>query len=137
MAFSDNLENDLKSLEKAEEWDPAALARQQAAREAARAEALAIQPHAQELRNSKFTTELLNQATLQGRALRLLVRITWLGQNLRLQARDHVLELVPTPRGVTARFLRGEAEIETYPVDFSASAEDLARRWITSHRTAP
>ena len=49
MSFLDNLENNLKALESREEKDPAALARQAAAREAARSEALQIAPHAEAL----------------------------------------------------------------------------------------
>ena len=55
MSFADNLENDLKNLESAEERDPAALVQKHAVREAERRAGLAAQPHAQQLRNSPFT----------------------------------------------------------------------------------
>jgi hypothetical protein len=131
MGFAENLESDLKNLESAAERDPEAQLRQADAREAARAQALAIQPHAQQLKSSKFTAELLNQASLLGRSQRLAVRILWMGQTLRLQARDHTLELRPTPAGVEGRFLRGAAELERFPVNFSSSPEELARRWLS------
>jgi hypothetical protein len=130
MGFAENLENDLKNLESASERDPAALARQQAGREAERAAALAAQPYARQLRSSPFTAELLNQASLQGRAQRLAVRIVWLGPVLRLQAKDHSFELRPTGQGVEGRFLRGAEELETFAVDLGGSAEALARRWL-------
>ena len=130
MGFAENLENDLKNLESAEERDPAALERRQAAREQERVAGLAAQPHAQRLRSSPFTAELLNQVSLLGRSQRTPVRITWLGQVLKLQALDHALELRPTPAGVEGRFLRGSTELESFPVDFSGGAEGLARRWL-------
>ena len=130
MGFAENLESDLKNLESAEERDPEAQLRQADSREAARAAALAIQPHAQQLKHSKFTADLLNQASLLGRSQRLAVRILWMGQTLRLQARDHTFELRPTPTGVEGRFLRGTAEIERFPVNFSGAPQDLAQRWL-------
>jgi len=131
VGFAENLENDLKNLESAQERDPAARLRQAEARQAERAAALAAQPHAQQLRNSPFTADLLNQVSLAGRSRRVPVRITWLGQTLKLQARDHLFELRPTPAGVEGRFLRGPAEVEKFTVDFSGSPEALAQRWLT------
>ncbi len=130
MGFSENLESDLKNLESAEERDPAALERRHSVREAERAAALAAQPHAQRLRNSQFTAELLNQVSLQGRSRRMPVRITWLGPSLKLLAKDHALELQPTAAGVEGRFLRGTEKLESFTVDFAGSAEELARRWL-------
>jgi hypothetical protein len=135
MGFLDNLENDLKAMERAAERDPAAAARQQAAREAARAAALATAPHAEQLRNSKFTAELLNHAVMLGRTRRVNVRILWVGSTLRLQAQEYSLELRPTAEGVRAHFLKGGAEKESVPVDFSGSPEGLARRWLDSIET--
>lgn len=132
MGFLDNLENDLKSLEGNVERDPAAAARQQAVRESARAAALAAAPHAEQLRNSKFTAELLNQAVMLGRVRRMAVRMLWMGSTLRLEAREHFLELRPTAEGVRAHFLNGGVEKESLPVDFSGRPEDLARRWLDS-----
>jgi hypothetical protein len=130
MGFAENLENDLKNLESAEERDPAAVERRHSAREAERAAALAAQPHAQQLRNSKFTAEFLNQVSLQGRSQRIPVRITWLGPSLKLLAKDHALELQPTAAGVEGRFLRGTEKLESFTVDFAGSPAELARRWL-------
>mgnify|MGYP001577842135 CR=1 FL=1 len=130
MGFSDNLENDLKNLESASERDPAEAARRQADREAARIAGLAAQPHAQQLRQSPFTAELLDQATVAGHRRRIPVRILWMGQSLRLHARDHILELRPTPDGVEARFLRGVQELAIFPVDFASNPGELAGRWL-------
>jgi hypothetical protein len=54
VSFLDNLENNLKALESRDEKDPATLAREAAAREAARSVALQIAPHAEALRNGPF-----------------------------------------------------------------------------------
>ena len=132
MGFLDNLENDLKNAEAAAERDPAEAARQQAAKQAERAAALATAPHAEQLRSSPFTAELLNHAALLGRSRRINVRVMWMGSTLRLQGRDHSLELRPSPQGVHAHFLRGAAGGASFPVDFSSRAEDLARRWLDS-----
>lgn len=132
MGFLDNLENDLKNLDSVAERDPSELARKHASKEAARLAAQAAAPHAAQLRTSPFTAELLNQAVLLGRSRRLIVRVLWLGSNLRLQAGDNVLELRPGADGVRAHFVKAAAETESFPVDFSSSAESLARRWIES-----
>lgn len=132
VGFLDSLEGNLKNMESAAERDPAEAARQQAAREAGRAAALATAPHAEQLRTSKFTAELLNHAAVLGRSRRLNVRVVWLGSTLRLQARDHTLELRPAPDGVRAHFLNGAAEQHSLPVDFSSKPEDLARHWLDS-----
>ena len=128
MGFLDNLENNLKNAEAAAQRDPATAAREQAAREAERAAALAAAPHAQQLRTSKFTAELMNHAAVLGRSRRLNVRPVWLGSALRLQAGPRTLELRPAPDGVWAHGLDGQA----FLVDFSSKAEDLARRWLDS-----
>lgn len=132
MGFLDSLEGDLKNLESAAERDPAEVARRQAARDAERAAARASASHAEQLRTSKFTGDLLNQAVLLGRARRLNVRVSWIGSALRLEARDHRLELRPTPNSVEAHFFNGPAETECHVVDFSSNPEDLARRWLDS-----
>ena len=59
MSFLDNLENDLKALENREERDPEKIKREQAQREADRAAALLRAPHAEALKTSPFTSDLL------------------------------------------------------------------------------
>jgi len=137
MGFLDSLEGDLKNLEAAAERDPAEAARRQAARDAERAAARASASHAEQLRTSKFTADLLNQAVLLGRARRLIVRVSWIGSALRLEARDHRLELRPTATNVEAHFLNGTAEARSQAVDFSSRPEDLARLWLDSILQAP
>jgi hypothetical protein len=130
MSFSDNLENNLKNLESHDERDAAGGAKSQQRRQAHRANVLASAPHAEKLRNGKFTAGLMTHATRIGHGLRTKVNIIWLGSTLRLQAREHRLELRPTPEGVTAHFLVGETEVKTEKVDLSGNPEKLAKEWL-------
>src|SRR5246500_167260 len=99
MSFLDNLENNLKALESRDEKDPAAVARAAAEREAARAVALEIAPHADALRNGPFKDGLLTACREIGHRRRILVRPIWIDSTLRLEAGVNKLELRPTPRG--------------------------------------
>src|SRR5580704_15215495 len=119
MSFLDNLENDLKALESRTERDPAALAREAAARESARSLALQIAPHADALRNGAFTDRLLTACREIGHRRRILVRPVWIDSTLRLEAGPRKLELRPTPNGVLAVFFDGASERESTPVDLS------------------
>ena len=97
MSFLDNLENNLKSLESAEQNRDEA-ERRGRARENERAEALAAAPYAEELKKGPFAAELLKQAARIGFSMRTKVHIAWIGTTLRLEARDRRLELRPTPQ---------------------------------------
>jgi len=130
MSFSDNLENDLKNLETRDERDSVEAARNQKLRLSARAGALAAAPHADKLKSGKFTAGLLSSATRIGHGLRTKVNIFWLGTTLRLQAREHKLELRPTPDGVVAYFFVGEKEVREEKVDLSGDPEKLAKLWL-------
>lgn len=130
MSFLDNLENNLKAMESREERDPEALAREAAAREAARSAALEIAPHADALRNGSFTDGLLTACRIIGHRRRILVRPTWLGSTLRLEAGAQKLELRPTPEGVLAIFFEGGAEKQSVPVDLSSDPVEFAERWL-------
>ena len=128
MSFLDNLENNLKSLESRDEKGADESERRQ--REAERARALAAGPWAEKLKNSRFTQDLLEHATRLGHQIRAKVYITWLGQTLRLEARDCKLELRPTPDGIIAAFLVNNEEVRTHPVNLDGKAEDLAKEWL-------
>jgi hypothetical protein len=132
MSFLDNLENDLKALENREERDPEKVKREQERREADRAAALLRAPHADALRNSPFTLELLTQCRAIGHGQRVLVQFTWLGESLRMDARAKRMELSPTAEGITAVLsLNGE---ETGRETIDPQVDDpaaLARRWLT------
>ena len=65
-----------------------------------------------------------------GHGLRTKVNIVWLGTTLRLQAREHKLELRPGPEGVVAHFLVNEKEIRKQKLDLSSDPELLAKEWL-------
>jgi len=131
MGFLDNLENDLKALENREERDPEKVKRAHERREADRTAALLRAPHAEALRNSPFTSELLTQCRAIGRGQRVLVQFTWLGETLRLQANEKRMELAPTAEGITAVFSVNGLEVERATVDPQVDdAAGIARRWL-------
>ena len=130
MSFLDNLENNLKALESREERDPATLAREAAAREAARSLAQQIAPHAEALRNGPFKDDLLVACRNIGHRRRILVRPVWVDSTLRLEAGSQKLELRPTPAGVVAVFLDGATEREHIPVDLASDPAKLAEKWL-------
>ena len=132
MGFLDNLENDLKALENREERDPEKLKRDQERREADRTAALLRAPHAEALRTSPFTSELLTQCRAIGHAQRVLVQFTWLGESLRMDAKAKRLELTPTAEGITALLSVNGEETERFAVNPQLDdAAALAKRWLT------
>src|ERR1700678_2308671 len=130
MSFLDNLENNLKALESRDEKDPEALARQAAAREAARSLAVQIAPHADALRNGPFKDGLLTACRDIGHRRRILVRPVWVDSTLRLEAGAKKLELRPTPDGVIAVFFDEGKEQESAPIDLSSDPVKVAERWL-------
>lgn len=130
MSFLDNLENNLKALESRDEKNPEALAREAAAREAARMAALEIAPHAEALRNGPFKDSLLSACRDIGHRRRTLVRPVWVDSTLRLEAGAKKLELRPTSSGVLAVFFEGSTEQESIPIDLSSDPVKLAEKWL-------
>lgn len=133
MSFLDNLENNLNALERREEKDPAQVKRDQERRETERNAALLRAPHAEALKTSPFTSDLLTQCRTIGREQRLLVQFTWLGENLRLDAKHKRMELAPTAEGVVATFHVDGVETGQAMVNLEGDeAAALARRWLTT-----
>lgn len=131
MSFLDNLENNLKALERQEEKDPENVKRVHERREADREEALLRAPHSEALRNSPFTSELLTQCRTIGRTQRVLVQFTWIGESLRLDAKAKRLELTPTTNGIAAVFSLDGVETGRASVDPQVDdAHALAERWL-------
>jgi len=131
MSFLDNLENDLKALENREERDPEKVRRDQERREAERTAALLRAPHAEALRTSPFTAELLTQCRVIGHGQRVLVQFTWLGESLRLDAKEKRMELTPTADGITAVLSLHGKETRREDVDLETDdAAALAGRWL-------
>lgn len=131
MSFLDNLENNLKSLETAEQSRDER-ERRGKSRDAERAQALAAAPWAEELKKGAFASELLKQATRIGFSLRTKVHIAWIGTSLRLEARERFLELRPTPTGIVAAYLEGGVEQRVEPVDLKSDPADLVRGWLAA-----
>jgi len=132
MSFLDNLENNLNALERQEEKDPEKMKRDRERREADRSAALLRAPHAEALKHSPFTMELMTHCRTIGHAQRVLVQFTWLGENLRLDAKTKRMELVPTPEGITAVLTLDGVETGREIVNpQSDDAMALARRWLT------
>jgi hypothetical protein len=132
MSFLDNLENDLKALENREERDPEQVKRERERREAERTAALLRAPHAEALRTSPFTSELLTQCRAIGHTQRVLVQFTWLGESLRLDAKAKRMELTPTVEGITAVLSSNGEQIECLTVNPEVDdAATLAKRWLT------
>ena len=132
MSFLDNLENDLKALENREERDPEKVKREREQREAERTAALLRAPHAEALRTSPFTSELLTQCRTIGHAQRVLVQFTWLGESLRMDARAKRMELTPTAEGINAVLSVDGEEMERFAVHPERDdAAALVKRWLT------
>jgi hypothetical protein len=133
MSFLDNLENNLKALESLEEKDPEKVSRERERRESERNAALLRAPYVDALKNSGFTSELLTQCRTIGRAQRVLVQFTWIGENLRLDAKSKRMELIPSTDAIVA--VLSEGGMETARVKVNPSADDpsaLAARWLTA-----
>ena len=128
MSFSDNLENDLKNLENRDQGGLGELTAKQ--RSSQRERALAAQPHAEKLRNSKFTEDLLRESARVGHTYRTKVHILWIGNGLRLEAREHRLDLKPTPEGVMAIYSTEGEESKRQIVDFNGDGATLAKKWL-------
>ncbi len=129
MSFLDNLENSLKSLESSEQGKEDA-ERAHRTREQERAQAQAVAPFAEQLKQSGYTAELLKQAARVGFSLRTKIHIAWLGSTLRLEARDKRLELRPTAQGIVAAYIENGQETRSEAFDLSGNPEDLVRGWL-------
>jgi hypothetical protein len=131
MSYLDNLENNLKALENQEERDPQKVRREQERREAERSAALLRAPHAEALKYSPFTLELLTQCRAIGHQQRVLVQFTWLGETLRLDAKEKRMLLAPTSEGITAVFSVNGDETGRATIDPRVDdAGEVARRWL-------
>jgi hypothetical protein len=132
MSFLDNLEDSVKAMESRAEVDPEEARKRQAARQAEKAAAVAVQPQADQLRHGPFTASLLNHCAVIGHGLRTKVQITWVGTTLRLQAKEKKLELRPTAEAIIAVFFQNDQEIKSEPLDLNSDPEQLAKTWLTA-----
>ncbi|MEQ1946016.1 MAG: hypothetical protein ABL995_02435 [Bryobacteraceae bacterium] len=131
MSFLDSLENNLKALENREERDPEKVKRDHERRDAERNAALLRAPHVEALKKSAFTSELLTQCRTIGHGQRVLVQFTWIGDNLRLDAKTKRMELTPTAEGIVA--VLSEDGAEKSRVEVNPEKDDpakLAKQWL-------
>ncbi len=126
MGFLDNLESDLKNLEKQEERDPAAQKRRAADRAAGRAAAV----WAEKLKKSPYAQDVLAGAARISHQIRSRIQVAWLDTALKLELRERRLELRPTGDGIMAVFLRDGKEEKTAPVDLNANGGELVQDWL-------
>jgi hypothetical protein len=131
MSYLDNLESSLKNLETNQERGED-LKRDAQHRASEKARALAAAPHADALKNGAFAHDFLAHATRIGFTQRTKVQPTWIGNVLRLQARDRRLEFRPTPEGVRAFYFEDDQETGNEIVDLKGNAEELAKRWLAA-----
>jgi hypothetical protein len=125
VSFLDNLENNLKALESRDEGLD-----DSRRRDGDRGRMLAIAPWAERLKREPYAQDLMREATIAGRVRRMKVHLAWIDSTLRLEARDHRLELRPTSDGVVAFFLHGNHEVNQEPVDLASSAGELTAAWM-------
>jgi hypothetical protein len=133
MSFLDNLENNLKALESQEEKDPEKVKRDQERREAERNAALLRAPHLEALKNSLFTSNLLTECRTIGHGQRVLVQFAWIGETLRLNAKNKRMELSPSPEGIIAVLSVDGRETGRTTIDPQKDdAAALARRFLVN-----
>jgi hypothetical protein len=133
MSFLDNLENNLKALESQEEKDPDKVKREQERRDAERNAALLRAPHLEALKNSAFTSDLLTECRTIGHGQRVLVQFAWIGETLRLNAKNKRMELTPSPEGIIAVLSVDGLETARTTVDpQNDDAAALARRFLVN-----
>jgi hypothetical protein len=133
MSFLDNLENNLKALESQEEKDPEKVQRDRERREAERSAALLRAPYVDALKNSPFTSALLTECRTIGHGQRVLVQFVWIGETLRLNAKNKRMELAPSPEGIVAVISVDGLETGRAIVDPQKDdATDLARRFLAN-----
>jgi len=130
MGFLDNLENTLKSAEReAERQDEMSSGR---AREKELEARRAAAPHAEALKKGQWTQDLLTQAVTIGHGQRTRVGMAWIGDTLRLDAKEKRMDLQPTAKGVEAVFYVDGAETHRELVKLTSDPAKLAKKWLTT-----
>ncbi|HYZ82887.1 MAG TPA: hypothetical protein VE621_00710 [Bryobacteraceae bacterium] len=133
MSFLDNLENTLKNLENREPVSPEETKRTRERQAQDRERARASQQYIDALRSGNFVNELVESATKLAFAQRMKVRPVWIGETLRLEAREKKLELEPTPEGVLAKAYDA-ADLswsEITDTEAAGAGVQLATKWLS------
>src|ERR1700733_7299565 len=121
MSFLDSLENSLKALEGTEHAGLDDYKR----RESERHRTAAPAPWAEKLKASPFTQALMQQASRAGYQIRTKVNFVWIGTTLRLEARNHRLELRPAADGIAAVYLKDAEELKRELIDLAGKPESI------------
>lgn len=130
MSFLDNLESTLKNLEGVNEKDNRMDNKR---RQDERAQSRAAAPYAEELKTGPFTNAFLTEAVRIGHGMRTKVNMNWIGNVLRVEARERRLELRPTATGVVAVFIEDGEERSSEAVDLrKGNPGKLAQRWLSA-----
>jgi hypothetical protein len=129
MSFLDNLESTLKNMERANDKESR---RDSVHRQKERAQSRAAAPFAEELKKGPFANEFLTHAVRIGHGSRIKINMNWVGNVLRVVARERTLEFRPTPEGIQAVFHEDGVENSSELVDLKkADPEKLAKRWLS------
>jgi hypothetical protein len=126
MSFLDSLENNLKALEGTEHAGLDDYKR----RESERQRTASAAPWAEQLKRSPYTQSLMQQATRAGYQIRTKVNFVWIGTTLRLEARNHRLELRPTGQGIAVVYLKGSEELKSRVIDLTGTPEAILSDWL-------
>lgn len=130
MGFLDNLENTLKNAERGSEREDEKSAAASRAEEMAALRASA--PHAEALRKGQWTQDLLTQCVTIGHGKRVRVGMAWIGDTLRLDAREKRMDLHPTAKGVEAIFSTDGVETGRQAVNLKSDPAKLAKQWLAT-----
>jgi hypothetical protein len=90
-------------------------------------------PFVEALKSSPFTDTRLTECRAGGREQRVLVQFLWIGENLRLNAKNKRMELMPSPEGIIA--VQSVDGLETGRTTIDPQKDDpaaLARNWLSN-----
>ena len=128
MSFLDNLESTLKNMESAGDR---ASRHDSLRRQSERSESRAAAPFVEELKKGPFVNEFLTHAVRIGHGKRMKINMNWIGNALRVEARERRLEFRPTPDGVLLMFFEDGVESASELADLKkTNPERLAERWL-------
>jgi hypothetical protein len=126
MSFLDSLENSLKALEGTEQSGLDEHKR----KDSERRRAAAAAPWAERLKSSPYTQALMQQATRAGYQIRTKINFVWIGTTLRLEGRNHRLELRPTAEGIAVVQLKDGVELKQEQIDLTGKPEEILAPWL-------
>ena len=105
--------------------------RERERREQDRNAALLRAPYVDALKKSVFTSDLLTHCRTIGHGQRVLVQFLWIGETLRLNAKNKRMELSPSPEGIVAVMSVDGTETSRATVDTEKDdPQALASHWL-------